>query len=133
MGRNPMLRVDSLHAYMLTCLHAYMHVLTCLHACASLDAYMLTRLHAYTLTCMCVHVCTLICFNLLRHDCVSTCLRVTCLRAYMCFPRTPQVSLESGRAERAKRNPAMRNRTSLIFSRTHATHPLLAKPMVFSS
>ena len=34
MGRNPMLRVDSLHAYMCTCLHAYM--LTCLHA------YMLT-------------------------------------------------------------------------------------------
>ena len=47
-GRNPMLRVDSLHAYVLTCalackltclhaytltcVHAYMHVRTCLHA-----------------------------------------------------------------------------------------------------
>ena len=47
-GRNPMLRVDSLHtyvltcalackltclhAYTLTCVHAYMHVRTCLHA-----------------------------------------------------------------------------------------------------
>ena len=46
----------ALTAYMLTCLHAYMR--TRLHACA----YMHVR----------------ICFNLLRHDCVST-----CLRAYM--------------------------------------------------
>ena len=56
-GRNPMLRADSLHAYVLTrshacmftCLHAYMR--TRLHALA----HMLACLHAYTLTCTCVH------------------------------------------------------------------------------
>ena len=85
----PELRHDNvptcLRAYMFTCLHAYM--LTCLPTCmftyshayiliclnvGMIHAYMLASLHAYTLTCMCVHVCTLICFNLLRHDYVST-------------------------------------------------------------
>ena len=49
-GRNPMLRADSLHvyvltrshAYMFTCLHDYMR--TCLHALAS----MIARLYAFT-------------------------------------------------------------------------------------
>ena len=42
-GRNPMLRVDSLHAYVLTCLHAY--TLTCVHA----YMHVRTCLHAYML------------------------------------------------------------------------------------
>ena len=54
-------------------------MLTCLHA------YMLASLPVYTHTCMCVHDCRLICSNLLRHDYVTTSLRVymvTRLHAY---------------------------------------------------
>ena len=79
-GRNPMLRVDSLHASVftcalackLTCLHVY--TLTCVH---SLHAYVFTRsraciftcLHAYTLTCTRVHACTYV------HAYTFTCTR----------------------------------------------------------
>ena len=52
-GRNPMLRADSLHAYL------FNYTLTSVHG------YMLTRLHAYMLTCTCVHACTRICLNML--------------------------------------------------------------------
>ena len=56
-----MLRADSLHAYVFTCLHVCMRI--CLHALA----YMLACVHAYTLACVhaytlaCVHACTPIC------------------------------------------------------------------------
>ena len=63
-GRNPMLRANSLHAYVFTCLHAscvhaYMHLRTCLHACmlTRLHACMLTRLHAYMLARLYVLLC----------------------------------------------------------------------------
>ena len=46
-GRNPMLRVDSLHAYVLTC--AFACKLTCLHA------YTLTCVHAYMHVRTCLH------------------------------------------------------------------------------
>ena len=87
--RNPSLSLPSdLHAYMLTCSHAYLHI----HNRQRLQAYMLTCVHAYTQPNMptCLHAYMLTCIYTIDHACMLTCssaythpITLTCSYAYL--------------------------------------------------
>ena len=161
-----MLRVDSLHAYVLTCalackltclhaytltcVHAYMHVRTCLHAymliCLRLCFYMLTCLHVYLRPHVVRHWPTL---TIIWHHVTPIWLpyqdaplqqalgiHFDSWFLHFGFRFSHWFSIRSfskyfrlfRRFPGAQGSPArLPNYRILIFSRTHANHPLLAK------